>query len=85
MLTPLLDRRFRRYLTIFFVFAFANLFIPAFSLRFSRRDMGLGYGGDAPAAHTSQPDCLLFGGRLTSGSTDLDLALLYRRELPVGN
>jgi Major Facilitator Superfamily len=42
-LTPLYDRRFRRHMAIFFVFAFANLFHSGIVPAFFARDMGLGY------------------------------------------
>jgi MFS family permease len=67
MLTPLLDRRFRRYLTIFFVFAFANLFHSGILPAFFARDMSLGYVQATLLLHIiPNLTAFLFGGRLTS-------------------
>src|SRR5207249_1155626 len=43
LLAPFRDRRFRRYLAIFFVFGFSNLFHSGIVPAFFARDMGLGY------------------------------------------
>ena len=43
VLAPMLDRPFRRYLTCFFVFGFANLFHKGILPAFFAKDMGLGY------------------------------------------
>ena len=67
MLTPLLDRPFRRYLTIFFVFGFANLFHTGILPAFFARDMGLGYVQATLLLHViPNLTAFLFGGRLTS-------------------
>ena len=42
-LVPFLDRRFRRYLAVFFLFAFGNLFYQGVVPAFFARDMNLGY------------------------------------------
>jgi MFS family permease len=67
LLTPLLDRPFRRYLCIFFVFGFANLFHSGILPAFFAKDMGLGYVQATLLLHIiPNLTAFLFGGRLTS-------------------
>jgi hypothetical protein len=67
LLTPLLDRPFRRYLTIFFIFGFSNLFHTGVLPAFFARDMGLGYVPATLLLHIiPNLTAFLFGGRLTA-------------------
>jgi len=66
-LTPLYDRRFRRYLACFFVFAFANLFHSGIVPAFLARDLGLGYLQATLLLHIiPNVTAFLAGGRLTA-------------------
>ncbi len=66
-LTPFLDGRFRRYVAVFFVFAFGNLFHQGVVPAFFARDMGLGYVQATLLIHVI-PNLTAFasGGRLTA-------------------
>ena len=66
-LTPFFDRRFRRYLAVFFVFAFANLFHQGVVPAFFARDMNLGYVQATLLIHVI-PNLTAFmsGGHLTA-------------------
>jgi len=67
ILTPFLDRPYRRYLAIFFVFGFSNLFHSGVLPAFFARDMGLGYVQATLLLHIiPNLTAFLFGGRLTS-------------------
>jgi MFS family permease len=67
LLTPLLDRPFRRYLTIFFIFGFSNLFHSGILPAFFARDMGLGYVQATLLLHIiPNLTAFLFGGQLSS-------------------
>jgi hypothetical protein len=66
-LSPLLDRRFRRYLAAFFVFGFANLFHQGVIPAFFARDLGLGYVQATLLIHViPNLTAFLAGGRLTA-------------------
>jgi MFS family permease len=64
---PFFDRPFRRYISIFFVFGFFNLFHSGIVPAFFARDMGLGYVQATLLLHII-PNLTAFlgGGRLTS-------------------
>jgi len=66
-LAPFRDRRFRRYMAIFFLFGFANLFHSGLVPAFLAKDMGLGYVGATMLLHVI-PNLSAFasGGFLTS-------------------
>lgn len=66
-LTPLRDKRFRRYLTAFFVFGFGNLFHQGVVPAFFAHDMHLGYVQAALLIHIiPNVTAFLAGGHLTS-------------------
>src|SRR5215471_579390 len=66
-LSPLLDRRFRRYLVAFFVFSFGNLFQQGVVPAFFSHNMSLGYVQSTLLIHII-PNLAAFlsGGRLTA-------------------
>lgn len=66
-LTPWLDRRYRHYLAVFFLFAFANLFHQGVVPAFFARDMGLGYVQATLFTHIiPNLTAFLSGGHLTA-------------------
>jgi len=66
-LAPFRDRPFRRYMAIFFVFAFANLFHSGVVPAFLARDMGLGYMQVTLLLHIiPNLSAFAFGGYLTA-------------------
>jgi MFS family permease len=66
-LGPLRNTRYRRFLTIFFVFAFANLFHMGIVPAFFARDMGLGYVQASLLLHIiPNLAAFLVGGRLSA-------------------
>jgi MFS family permease len=66
-LAPLYDRRFRRYLFVFFVFGFSNLFHSGIVPAFLARDLGLGYLQATLLLHIiPNVTAFLAGGRLTA-------------------
>jgi MFS family permease len=66
-LTPLYDRRFRRYLACFFVYGFSNLFHSGIVPAFFARDLGLGYLQATLLLHIiPNVTAFLAGGRLTA-------------------
>jgi hypothetical protein len=65
-LAPLRDKSFRRYLGIFFIFGFGNLFHQGVIPAFFARDMGLGYVQATMLIHIiPNLTAFLFGGHLT--------------------
>jgi hypothetical protein len=66
-LSPLLDRRFRRYLAVFFVFSFGNLFQQGVVPALFSHNMGLGYVQSTLLIHII-PNLAAFlsGGRLAA-------------------
>lgn len=66
-LAPFRDRQFLRYMAIFFVFGFSNLFHSGIVPAFFARDMGLGYVQATLLLHIiPSVTAFLAGGRLTA-------------------
>jgi len=66
-LAPFRDRQFRRYIAIFFVFGFSNLFHSGIVPAFFARDLGFGYVQATLFIHIiPNVTAFLAGGRLTA-------------------
>jgi MFS family permease len=66
-LAPFFDRRFRRYIAVFFIYGFSNLFHSGIVPAFFARDMGLGYVQATLLLHIiPNVTAFLAGGRLTA-------------------
>jgi len=77
-LAPLRDRRFRRYVAIYFLFAFANLFHSGIVPAFFARDLNLGYVQATLLLHIiPNVTAFLAGGRFSASFDRLSIWRSY--------